>query len=172
MRGAFGKPQGTVARVAIGQPLMSVRTHNKHKASVMEALRRTKFGAARRGQAAARLHGADQEDHEAHRRPRPGAPLRPTLVGSGQGTAAAINLQAQDSPNLTPKNIGLILLLLVFQYGPLIVEIGWTLLKNVGTLSGRLHIKPPPQQFDNLTIQPWLSRMFYPVKYSDSSLAE
>ena len=43
MRGAFGKPQGTVARVAIGQPLMSVRTHDKHKASVIEALRRTKF---------------------------------------------------------------------------------------------------------------------------------
>ncbi len=43
MRGAFGKPQGTVARVRIGQPLMSVRTHDKHKASVIEALRRTKF---------------------------------------------------------------------------------------------------------------------------------
>ena len=35
--------QGTVARVRIGQPLMSVRTHDKHKASVIEALRRTKF---------------------------------------------------------------------------------------------------------------------------------
>ena len=43
MRGAFGKPQGTVARVRIGQPLLSVRTHDKHKASVIEALRRTKF---------------------------------------------------------------------------------------------------------------------------------
>lgn len=43
MRGAFGKPQGTVARVRIGQPLMSVRTHDKHKDSVIEALRRTKF---------------------------------------------------------------------------------------------------------------------------------
>ena len=43
MRGAFGKPQGTVARVRIGQPLMSVRTHDKHKAAVIEALRRTKF---------------------------------------------------------------------------------------------------------------------------------
>merc|ERR1711971_962382 len=39
MRGAFGKPQGTVARVRIGQPLMSVRTHDKHKDSVIEALR-------------------------------------------------------------------------------------------------------------------------------------
>ena len=43
MRGAFGKPLGTVARVNIGQPLLSVRTYDKHKASVIEALRRTKF---------------------------------------------------------------------------------------------------------------------------------
>merc|ERR1712080_370350 len=43
LRGASGKPQGTVARVRIGQPLLSVRTHDKHKASVIEALRRTKF---------------------------------------------------------------------------------------------------------------------------------
>ena len=43
MRGAFGKPQGTVARVRIGQPLMSVRTYDRHKDSVIEALRRTKF---------------------------------------------------------------------------------------------------------------------------------
>ena len=43
MRGAFGKPQGLVARVNIGQPLMSVRTYDKHKESVIEALRRTKF---------------------------------------------------------------------------------------------------------------------------------
>merc|ERR1711897_71500 len=43
MRGAFGKPYDSVARVRIGQPLMSVRTHDKHKESVIEALRRTKF---------------------------------------------------------------------------------------------------------------------------------
>merc|ERR1711981_1419205 len=43
MRGAFGKPNGLVARVNIGQPLLSVRTHDKHKAAVIEALRRTKF---------------------------------------------------------------------------------------------------------------------------------
>merc|ERR1711863_46304 len=43
MRGAFGKPQGTVARVRIGQPLLSVRTTDKHKEHVIEALRRTKF---------------------------------------------------------------------------------------------------------------------------------
>ncbi|XP_072043889.1 large ribosomal subunit protein uL16-like [Amphiura filiformis] len=43
MRGAFGKPQGTVARVNIGQTIMSVRTKEGHKASAIEALRRAKF---------------------------------------------------------------------------------------------------------------------------------
>lgn len=43
MRGAFGKPQGTVARVRIGQPIMSVRSSDRYKASVIEALRRAKF---------------------------------------------------------------------------------------------------------------------------------
>lgn len=43
MRGAFGKPQGTVARVDIGKPIMSVRSSDRFKASVIEALRRAKF---------------------------------------------------------------------------------------------------------------------------------
>lgn len=43
MRGAFGKPQGTVARVRIGQPIMSVRSSDRFKAQVIEALRRAKF---------------------------------------------------------------------------------------------------------------------------------
>lgn len=43
MRGAFGKPQGTVARVHIGQPIMSVRSSDRYKAAVVEALRRAKF---------------------------------------------------------------------------------------------------------------------------------
>ncbi|XP_048758963.1 60S ribosomal protein L10-like [Ostrea edulis] len=43
MRGAFGKPQGTVARVHIGQPIMSVRARESHQAAVIEALRRAKF---------------------------------------------------------------------------------------------------------------------------------
>ncbi|XP_022316272.1 large ribosomal subunit protein uL16-like [Crassostrea virginica] len=43
MRGAFGKPQGTVARVHIGQPIMSVRARENHQGSVIEALRRAKF---------------------------------------------------------------------------------------------------------------------------------
>lgn len=43
MRGAFGKPLGTVARVRIGQPIMSVRSNDRYKAQVVEALRRAKF---------------------------------------------------------------------------------------------------------------------------------
>lgn len=43
MRGAFGKPQGTVARVHIGQPIMSVRARDNHRDEVIEALRRAKF---------------------------------------------------------------------------------------------------------------------------------
>lgn len=43
MRGAFGKPLGTVARVRIGQPIMSVRSNDRYKAQVIEALRRAKF---------------------------------------------------------------------------------------------------------------------------------
>ena len=34
MRGAFGKAHGTVARVRIGQILISVRSTDKHKVSV------------------------------------------------------------------------------------------------------------------------------------------
>lgn len=43
MRGAFGKPLGTVARVRIGQPIMSVRSSDRFKAAVIESLRRAKF---------------------------------------------------------------------------------------------------------------------------------
>ena len=43
MRGAFGKPLGTVARVNIGQPIMSIRSSDKYKAAVIESLRRAKF---------------------------------------------------------------------------------------------------------------------------------
>merc|ERR1711953_1494252 len=42
-RGAYGKPQGTVARVRIGQPLMSIRVRDHHEAAAREALRRAKF---------------------------------------------------------------------------------------------------------------------------------
>merc|ERR1711980_21501 len=43
MRGAYGKPQGLVARVRIGQPLMSIRSSDKNRAAVIESLRRAKF---------------------------------------------------------------------------------------------------------------------------------
>jgi large subunit ribosomal protein L10e len=43
MRGAFGKPTGKVARVDIGQVLISVRTKDNNKAVVIEALRRCKY---------------------------------------------------------------------------------------------------------------------------------
>lgn len=43
MRGAWGKPQGTVARVDIGQVLISVRCRMSQKATVLEGLRRAKF---------------------------------------------------------------------------------------------------------------------------------
>lgn len=36
MRGAFGKPQGTVARVNIGQIIFSVRSKDTNKAVVIE----------------------------------------------------------------------------------------------------------------------------------------
>lgn len=43
MRGAFGKPLGQVARVKIGQTLLSVRAKEQNKHHVMEALRRAKY---------------------------------------------------------------------------------------------------------------------------------
>ena len=43
MRGAFGKTYGTVARVEIGQILLSVRAKDVHQPTVMEALRRAKY---------------------------------------------------------------------------------------------------------------------------------
>eukprot|EP01123_Difflugia_compressa_P008770 TRINITY_DN270_c0_g1_i1.p1 TRINITY_DN270_c0_g1~~TRINITY_DN270_c0_g1_i1.p1 ORF type:complete len:215 (-),score=19.96 TRINITY_DN270_c0_g1_i1:148-792(-) len=43
MRHAFGKPFGTVARVNIGQVLMSVRTRPANVTHVVEALRRAKY---------------------------------------------------------------------------------------------------------------------------------
>ncbi|XP_073304239.1 large ribosomal subunit protein uL16-like [Primulina huaijiensis] len=43
MRGAFGKPQGVCARVAIGQVLLSVRCKDANSPHAQEALRRAKF---------------------------------------------------------------------------------------------------------------------------------
>lgn len=43
MRHAYGKPAGVAARVAIGQPIISVRSKDSFGPSVVEALRRAKF---------------------------------------------------------------------------------------------------------------------------------
>merc|ERR1711915_1085455 len=43
MRGAFGKPAGCVARVKIGQILLSIRSKDSVKKYVLEALRRAKY---------------------------------------------------------------------------------------------------------------------------------
>ncbi len=43
MRGAFGKPQGVVARVDIGDFIMSVRVKDSNQAHAIEAFRRAKF---------------------------------------------------------------------------------------------------------------------------------
>jgi hypothetical protein len=43
MRGAFGKPQGTVCRVKINQILISVRAREDKADCVLEALRRAKY---------------------------------------------------------------------------------------------------------------------------------
>ncbi|KAG8894815.1 60S ribosomal protein L10 [Tulasnella sp. 403] len=43
MRGAWGKPYGTVARVNIGQILLSIRCKDNNAAVVQEALRRARY---------------------------------------------------------------------------------------------------------------------------------
>lgn len=43
MRGAWGKPYGTVARVNIGQIILSVRTKDQNASVVQEALRRARY---------------------------------------------------------------------------------------------------------------------------------
>jgi large subunit ribosomal protein L10e len=43
MRGAFGKPNGLVARVNIGQIILSMRTRDVHRPNAIEALRRAQY---------------------------------------------------------------------------------------------------------------------------------
>lgn len=43
MRGAWGKPNGTVARVNIGQIILSIRTRDSHRPTAIEALRRSQY---------------------------------------------------------------------------------------------------------------------------------
>jgi len=43
MRGAYGKVQGTAARIAIGQIMLSIRTKDVHANKAVEGFRRAKF---------------------------------------------------------------------------------------------------------------------------------
>jgi large subunit ribosomal protein L10e len=43
MRGAWGKPYGTVARVNIGQIILSIRCKDSNAHVIMEALRRARY---------------------------------------------------------------------------------------------------------------------------------
>ena len=43
MRGAWGKPYGTVARVNIGQIIMSIRCKEQNAGVIVEALRRARY---------------------------------------------------------------------------------------------------------------------------------
>jgi large subunit ribosomal protein L10e len=43
MRGAWGKPYGTVARVDIGQIILSIRCKDANAAVIQEALRRARY---------------------------------------------------------------------------------------------------------------------------------
>ena len=43
MRGAWGKPYGTVARVNIGQIILSIRCKDSNAAVIQEALRRARY---------------------------------------------------------------------------------------------------------------------------------
>ena len=43
MRGAWGKPYGTVARVNIGQIILSIRCKEQNAPVIMEALRRARY---------------------------------------------------------------------------------------------------------------------------------
>merc|ERR1711881_677603 len=43
MRGAYGKPNGLVARVKIGDPLISIRCKEQHSKHAFESLRRSKM---------------------------------------------------------------------------------------------------------------------------------
>jgi large subunit ribosomal protein L10e len=43
MRGAWGKPYGTVARVNIGQIVLSIRCKDQNAPVIMEALRRARY---------------------------------------------------------------------------------------------------------------------------------
>jgi len=56
MRGAYGKPLGTAARVKFGQVIMSVRVKDQHRLAVIEAMRRSKFKFPGRQQVVTSMH--------------------------------------------------------------------------------------------------------------------
>lgn len=43
MRGAYGKPNGLVARINIGEPILSIRCKEQHQSQAFESLRRSKM---------------------------------------------------------------------------------------------------------------------------------
>merc|ERR1711900_52320 len=60
MCGAWGKPYGTVARVNIGQIILSIRCKDSNKAIVMEALRRAQYKFPGRQKISSRRSGASR----------------------------------------------------------------------------------------------------------------
>eukprot|EP01136_Pigoraptor_vietnamica_P016301 Opistho-1_new@60198 len=94
MRGAFGKPTGVVARVNIGQPLISVRTKDSNKAHVIEALRRAKFKfPGRQKIIVSRKWGFTQFDREEYNKLREGGVIKPDgaycKIDNGHGPLSA-----------------------------------------------------------------------------------
>jgi len=81
MRGAFGKPQGLVARVGIGDTLLSVRIKDQHQAAALEAFRRAKFKfPGRQFTVASRKWGFTKFDREDYEKLRKEGRLHPDGV--------------------------------------------------------------------------------------------
>jgi len=82
MRGAFGKPTGTVARVKIGQVIMSVRSKLGSEKVVLEGLRRAsqKFP-GRQKIVTSRKWGFTKYDREEFSKLREAGKIRPDGVG-------------------------------------------------------------------------------------------
>ncbi|KAL4971007.1 ribosomal protein L10e/L16 [Aspergillus stella-maris] len=71
MRGAYGKPAGKVARVAVGQILMSVRTTDRYRATAIEALRRSMYKfPGRQRVIVSKMHGFTHLEREEYLRLR------------------------------------------------------------------------------------------------------
>jgi large subunit ribosomal protein L10e len=103
MRGAYGKPLGRVARVNIGQCLMSVRAKDQHKAHVIEALRRTKFKfPGRQIIVVSRYYGFTKFERPEYERLKAAGQLIPDGVGvqhfNGHGPLIKWERQVQKQP--------------------------------------------------------------------------